>query len=34
MWAATALGRKRNIQIGAMLAVLGGAFQSGAANLK
>ncbi|KAK5048527.1 hypothetical protein LTR84_005617 [Exophiala bonariae] len=33
MWAATALGRKRNIQLGALLAVLGGALQGGAANI-
>ncbi|OAA56337.1 General substrate transporter [Niveomyces insectorum RCEF 264] len=33
MWAATALGRKRCIQLGALLAVLGGALQGGAANL-
>lgn len=33
MWAATALGRKRCIQIGALLAVLGGALQGGAAAL-
>ncbi|KAF2024040.1 MFS general substrate transporter [Setomelanomma holmii] len=34
MWSATALGRKRNIQIGALLSVLGGALQSGAQNLE
>ncbi|KAH8647809.1 putative MFS sugar transporter [Xylariales sp. PMI_506] len=33
MWAATALGRKTSIQIGAALALLGGALQGGAANL-
>lgn len=33
MWAATAMGRKRNIQLGALLAMLGGALQIGAANL-
>lgn len=33
MWAATALGRKRCIQIGALLSILGGALQGGAANL-
>jgi len=33
MWAATSLGRKRNIQIGALLALLGGALQGGAANI-
>ncbi|KEZ44923.1 putative MFS sugar transporter [Scedosporium apiospermum] len=33
MWAATALGRKVSIQIGAACAVLGGALQGGAANL-
>ncbi|EPE09518.1 mfs sugar transporter [Ophiostoma piceae UAMH 11346] len=33
MWAATALGRKRCIQIGAAWALLGGALQGGAANL-
>jgi MFS family permease len=33
MWAATAIGRKRNIQLGALLAMLGGALQGGAANL-
>lgn len=33
MWAATAFGRKRNIQLGALLAVLGGALQGGAANI-
>lgn len=32
-WAATSLGRKRNIQIGAVLGLLGGALQGGAANL-
>jgi hypothetical protein len=34
MWSATALGRKRNIQIGALLSVLGGALQGGAQNLE
>lgn len=34
MWSASALGRKRNIQIGALLSVLGGCLQGGAANLK
>lgn len=33
MWAAMALGRKLNIQLGAVLAILGGALQGGAANL-
>ncbi|KAH8820151.1 putative MFS sugar transporter [Xylogone sp. PMI_703] len=33
MWSATALGRKRNIQLGALLALLGGALQGGAANI-
>ncbi|ERS95123.1 hypothetical protein HMPREF1624_08615 [Sporothrix schenckii ATCC 58251] len=33
MWAATALGRKRCIQMGAAWALLGGALQGGAANL-
>ncbi|TPX17299.1 uncharacterized protein E0L32_012237 [Thyridium curvatum] len=33
MWAASALGRKLSIQIGAACAVLGGALQGGAANL-
>jgi hypothetical protein len=33
MWAATSLGRKRNIQIGAFLSLLGGAFQGGANGL-
>jgi hypothetical protein len=33
MWAATAIGRKRNIQLGALLAMPGGALQGGAANL-
>ncbi|KAH7028963.1 general substrate transporter [Microdochium trichocladiopsis] len=33
MWAATALGRKVSIQIGAALALIGGALQGGAANL-
>lgn len=33
MWAATAIGRKRNIQLGALLALLGGALQGGAANI-
>ncbi|KAF5615442.1 sugar transporter [Fusarium sp. NRRL 52700] len=33
MWAATALGRKRSIQIGGAFALLGGALQGGAANL-
>ncbi|KAH7077809.1 general substrate transporter [Paraphoma chrysanthemicola] len=34
MWSATAFGRKRNIQIGALLSVLGGVLQSGAQNLE
>ncbi|KAG7412368.1 Quinate permease [Fusarium oxysporum f. sp. rapae] len=34
MWAATALGRKRSIQIGGAFALLGGALQGGAANLR
>lgn len=34
MWSATALGRKRSIQIGALLAMFGGALQGGAANLE
>jgi len=33
MWSADAFGRKRNIQIGSLLAVVGGAFQGGAAAL-
>ncbi|KAJ5815635.1 MFS sugar transporter [Penicillium riverlandense] len=33
MWAASAIGRKRNIQLGALLVLLGGALQGGAANL-
>jgi MFS family permease len=33
MWAATALGRKRSIQIGGAFALLGGALQGGAANI-
>jgi Sugar (and other) transporter len=33
MWSASALGRKKSIQIGALLAVLGGALQGGAAAL-
>lgn len=33
MWSATALGRKRSIQIGALLSMIGGALQGGAANL-
>ncbi|PVH97063.1 putative MFS sugar transporter [Periconia macrospinosa] len=33
MWSATALGRKRSIQLGAALALLGGALQGGAAKL-
>ncbi|KAI1611550.1 MFS transporter [Exophiala viscosa] len=33
MWSATALGRKRSIQLGAILAIIGGAFQGGAAAL-
>ncbi|RNJ55771.1 hypothetical protein D7B24_008199 [Verticillium nonalfalfae] len=33
MWAATALGRKRCIQIGGAFSLLGGALQGGAANL-
>ncbi|GAD92016.1 MFS sugar transporter, putative [Paecilomyces variotii No. 5] len=32
-WSATALGRKRNIQLGSLLTLLGGALQGGAANL-
>lgn len=27
MWSATTLGRKRSIQLGAILAIIGGAFQ-------
>jgi hypothetical protein len=33
MWSAMTLGRKMSIQIGAALALLGGALQGGAANL-
>lgn len=33
MWAASALGRKLSIQMGAACAVVGGAFQGGAAAL-
>ncbi|KAK5452159.1 hypothetical protein LTS15_007223 [Exophiala xenobiotica] len=33
MWSATSLGRKRSIQIGAILAIIGGALQGGAAAL-
>jgi hypothetical protein len=33
MWAATALGRKRCIQLGAVMCMLGGALQGGAAVL-
>lgn len=33
MWSAEAYGRKLNIQLGAFLALLGGAFQGGAAAL-
>ncbi|KAJ9608724.1 hypothetical protein H2200_006495 [Cladophialophora chaetospira] len=32
-WSATAIGRKRSIQLGALLAIVGGAFQGGAAAL-
>ena len=32
-WSATAIGRKRSIQLGAILAIIGGAFQGGAAAL-
>ncbi|OAP56366.1 hypothetical protein AYL99_09545 [Fonsecaea erecta] len=32
-WSATAIGRKRSIQLGALLAIIGGAFQGGAAAL-
>ncbi|RAO70062.1 uncharacterized protein BHQ10_006074 [Talaromyces amestolkiae] len=32
-WSATSLGRKKNIQLGALLALIGGALQGGAANL-
>jgi MFS family permease len=34
MWSCDGLGRKANIQLGSLLAVLGGALQGGAANLK
>lgn len=34
MWAATSLGRKRNIQIGSFLSLLGGALQGGANSLE
>jgi MFS family permease len=33
MWAADYFGRKRSIQMGSLLAVIGGAFQGGAAAL-
>ena len=33
MWSCDSFGRKRNIQFGSTLAVLGGAFQGGAAAL-
>ncbi|UKZ80092.1 hypothetical protein TrVFT333_007857 [Trichoderma virens FT-333] len=33
MWAASALGRKRSIQIGGFFALLGGALQGGAVNI-
>ena len=33
MWAATALGRRLSIQIGAACAIVGGAFQGGAAGI-
>ncbi|EHY58279.1 hypothetical protein HRR83_004862 [Exophiala dermatitidis] len=33
MWSATAIGRKHSIQVGAILAIIGGAFQGGAAAL-
>ncbi|KEF62062.1 uncharacterized protein A1O9_00034 [Exophiala aquamarina CBS 119918] len=33
MWSATAMGRKRSIQLGALFAIIGGAFQGGAAAL-
>jgi MFS family permease len=33
MWAATAIGRKRSIQLGALLAIIGGSLQGGAAAL-
>jgi MFS family permease len=33
MWAATAIGRKTCIQLGALLAIIGGSFQGGAAAL-
>ena len=33
MWAAMTLGRKLNIQLGAVLAIIGGALQGGAAGL-
>lgn len=32
-WSATSLGRKKSIQLGAVLAIVGGAFQGGAAAL-
>lgn len=34
MWSASAIGRKRNIQLGSLLVLLGGALQAGATNLK
>lgn len=34
MWACDAFGRKANIQFGSLLAVIGGAFQGGAAALE
>lgn len=33
MWSCDVFGRKRNIQLGSFLAILGGALQSGAAAL-
>ena len=33
MWSASAIGRKRNIQLGAVLSVVGGVLQGGAAAL-
>ncbi|QKX55928.1 uncharacterized protein TRUGW13939_03027 [Talaromyces rugulosus] len=33
MWSASAIGRKRNIQLGSLLVLLGGALQAGATNL-
>ncbi|KFH41420.1 Quinate permease-like protein [Hapsidospora chrysogenum ATCC 11550] len=33
MWSASALGRKRSIQIGGLFSLLGGALQGGAANI-